>query len=101
MQAEDLLEAVLNPEEDRGIDLPWAGWNTATEGYKPGELWLIAGGTGIGKSLFTRSMALDLASKGTKVAYIGLEEKASTTLERMLSEKLGVSLSFAKQRSTQ
>ena len=90
VQAEDLLEAVLNPEEDRGISLPWTGWNTATEGYKPGELWLIAGGTGIGKSLFTRSMALDLASKGTKVAYIGLEEKASTTLERMLSEKLGV-----------
>ena len=90
VQAVDLLDAVLNPEEDRGLDTPWAGWNTATEGYKPGELWLIAGGTGIGKSLFTRSMALDLASNGTKVAYIGLEEKASTTLERMLSEKLGV-----------
>ena len=78
------------PRTDRGLDTPWSGWNCATEGYKPGELWLIAGGTGIGKSLFTRSMALDLASKGTKVAYIGLEEKASTTLERMLSEKLGV-----------
>ena len=90
VQAFDLLDAVLNPEEDRGIELPWQGWNVATEGYKPGELWLIAGGTGIGKSLFTRSMALDLASKGNKVAYIGLEEKASTTLERMLSEKLGV-----------
>ena len=86
VQAEDLLDAILNPEEDRGLDTPWSGWNCATEGYKPGELWLIAGGTGIGKSLFTRSMALDLASKGTKVAYIGLEEKASTTLERMLSE---------------
>jgi twinkle protein len=90
VQAVDLLDAVLNPEEDRGIDTPWKGWDAATEGYKPGELWLIAGGTGIGKSLFTRSMALDLASNGTKVAYIGLEEKASTTLERMLSEKLGV-----------
>ena len=90
VQAVDLLDAVLNPEEDRGIEPPWQGWKMATEGYKPGELWLIAGGTGIGKSLFTRSMALDLACKGTKVAYIGLEEKASTTLERMLSEKLGV-----------
>ena len=60
------------------------------KGTNRASLWLIAGGTGIGKSLFTRSMALDLASNGTKVAYIGLEEKASTTLERMLSEKLGV-----------
>ena len=89
VQAVDLLDAVLNPEQDRGLDLPWAGWNCATEGLKPGELWLIAGGTGIGKSLFTRSMALNVASKGVKTAYIGLEEKASTTLERMLSEKLG------------
>ena len=32
VQAGDLLDAVLNPEEDRGIDLPWAGWNCATEG---------------------------------------------------------------------
>ena len=29
VQAVDLLDAVLNPEEDRGIDLPWAGWNAA------------------------------------------------------------------------
>ena len=88
--ADDLLEAILNPNEDRGLDLKWRGWNNATEGLKPGELWLIAGGTGIGKSLFTRSMALHLASNDTKVAYIGLEEKASTTLERMLSEQLGI-----------
>ena len=89
VQAKDLLEAVLNPKEDRGLDTPWNGWNEATQGFKPGELWLIAGGTGIGKSLFTRSMALHLARKGTKVAYIGLEEAASVTLERMLSEQLG------------
>jgi len=87
--ATELEDLILNPEEDRGLDLNWEGWNNATEGLKPGELWLVAGGTGIGKSLFTRSMALHLACQGTKVAYIGLEEKASTTLERMMSEKLG------------
>ena len=32
VQAVDLLDAVLNPEQDRGLDLPWAGWNCATEG---------------------------------------------------------------------
>ena len=47
--ATELEELILNPEEDRGLDLNWEGWNGATEGLKPGELWLIAGGTGIGK----------------------------------------------------
>lgn len=89
VRAEDLTESVLNPKMDRGIDLPWSGWNKATEGFKPGEMWLLAGGTGIGKSLFTRSIALDLCKRGTKVAYIGLEESCTTTLERMLSEQLG------------
>ena len=90
VEAMDLLDAVLNPHEDRGLDLGWDGWNNATEGLKPGELWLIGGGTGIGKSLFTRSMALHLCRNGTKVAYIGLEEAARTTLERMLSEQMGI-----------
>ena len=88
VEAMDLMDAVLNPHEDRGLDLDWANWNAATQGMKPGELWLIGGGTGIGKSLFTRSMALQLARSGKKVAYIGLEEAASTTLERMLSEQM-------------
>ena len=89
IRAEDLIESVLNPKMDRGIDLPWDGWNKATEGLKPGEVWLIAGGTGIGKSLFTRCIALFLCLMGIKVAYFGLEESCNTTLERMLSELLG------------
>ena len=89
VQAKICLMQCSIPRKTEGLDTPWNGWNEATQGFKPGELWLIAGGTGIGKSLFTRSMALHLARKGTKVAYIGLEEAASVTLERMLSEQLG------------
>lgn len=87
--AHELTDAVMNPVCSRGLDLPWTGWNLATEGLKPGELWLISGGTGIGKSLFTRSMALRLAGNGVKVAYLGYEESVATTYERMLSEQLG------------
>ena len=89
VHADELTDAVLNPKMDRGIDLPWSGWNNATEGFKPGEMWLLAGGTGIGKSLFTRSITLDLCKRGVKVGYIGLEESPTTTLERMMSEQLG------------
>ena len=63
-----------------------------TEGMKPGQLVMVSGGTGIGKSLFTRSIALNLCRAGTKVAYIGLEESCETSLERMLSEQMRVPL---------
>lgn len=50
---------------------------------------MLAGGTGIGKSLFSRSIALRLCSTGVRVAYLGYEESTATTYERMLSECMG------------
>ena len=86
----ELFDDLLSPEYvSRGLDLAWDSWNSATHGLRPGELWLIASGTGLGKSTITRSMARHLATKGTKVAYLGLEETAHTTLDRMLSEQMG------------
>jgi twinkle protein len=94
VHAPDLLGKILEPENRFGLPYPWSGWNQMTEGMKPGQLVMISGGTGIGKSLFTRSIALNLCKAGTRVAYIGLEESCETSLERMLSEELGVSPGF-------
>lgn len=87
--AVDLMEEVLHPKINRGLDFPWKGWNDSTEGMKPGEVHMLAGGTGIGKSLFSRSIALRLCSTGVRVAYLGYEESTATTYERMLSECMG------------
>ena len=89
VEAGDLLDRVLNPEKNTDHQLAWEGWNDMTMGLREGEVWLLGAGTGIGKSLFTRSMCLHLCKHGVKCAYIGLEERAETTLERMLSEELG------------
>ena len=97
----DLFDEVLDPKVSRGLELPWSGWNKCTEGLKPGEVWLIAGGSGIGKSLFTRSIALHLAMNGTKVAYIALEESCATTMERMLSEALAAPFHLMSKRERQ
>jgi twinkle protein len=94
VHAPDLLEKVLKPEHRFGLPYPWDGWNQMTEGMKPGQLVMVAGGTGIGKSLFTRSICLNLTRAGTKCAYIGLEESCETSLERMLSEVLGYAPGF-------
>ena len=103
VHAPDLLAKILKPEHRFGLPYPWEGWNMMTEGMKPGQLVMISGGTGIGKSLFTRSIALNLCKQGVKVAYIGLEESCETSMERMLSEELGYNPGFhldtAEQRA--
>ena len=81
---------MLKPEYRFGLPFPWEGWNRMTEGMKPGQLIMVSGGTGIGKSLFTRSIALHLCKLGHNTAYIGLEESCETSLERMLSEEMGL-----------
>jgi len=99
VRADELLEQVLHPVQDEGIPTPWAQWNEACAGgMKKGECWMLAGGTGLGKSAFCRSLALHNARNGIKVAYIGLEEAATTTLERMLSEYLGWPFHLAKEK---
>ncbi len=94
VHAPDLLGKILKPEHRFGLPYPWEGWNRMTEGMKPGQLIMVSGGTGIGKSLFTRSIALNLCKAGTRVAYVGLEESCETSLERMLSEELGLNPGF-------
>jgi twinkle protein len=94
VHAPDLLDAILHPVDRFGLPYPWDGWNSMTEGMKPGQLIMISGGTGIGKSLFTRSIALNLCKQDVKVAYVGLEESCETSLERMLSEELGYNPGF-------
>ena len=89
IRADSLTDKVLNPEVSKGYTFPWKGWNECTNGLRPGEVHLIAAGTGIGKSLFTRSIALHLCrDQNVKCAYIGLEESVETTYERMLSEAM-------------
>ena len=94
IHAPDLLKQVLEPEKRFGLPFPWEGWNHYMNGLRPGEVCLIAAGTGIGKSLFSRSIALYWAKSGVKVAYLGLEESCVNSLERMLSEEMGCNPAF-------
>ena len=75
----------------KAIPLPWQSWNDATNGgMRPGEIWLIGAGTGIGKSRLTRSIALSVArNQQIPVAFIPTEEHPMETALRMVSECLG------------
>ena len=86
--ASDLNEKVMNPDVSRGLPYPWGSWNSCTRGMRPGEVHLIAAGTGVGKSLFARSICYHLCKQDIKCCFIGLEEAVDVTYERMLSEAM-------------
>ena len=56
VHAPDLLDQVLNPVDRMGLPFPWSGWDRLTGGMKPGQLFMISAGTGVGKSQVTRSI---------------------------------------------
>lgn len=87
-----VLEQVLAPSGRTGLQFPWAGWNRKTRGMRPCDLMVLAGGTSIGKSAFSRACALHWLRADTKVAYLGLEEPAWMTVERMASIVMGESI---------
>lgn len=93
--AASLLDEILQPRERLGLLFPWEGWNgmdgrsPRTWGIRPGELWLLTGGTGIGKSAFVRAIALHQALHGHRVAFIPLEQTCAQTVELMLNESTG------------
>ena len=86
--ASDLNEKVMNPDKSFGLPYPWGSWNSCTRGMRPGEVHLIAAGTGVGKSLFARSICYHLCKQDIKCCFIGLEEAVDVTYERMLSEAM-------------
>ena len=94
--AQSLLEGVLRPVDRTGLLFPWESWNGLTGmtprtlGMRPGEVWTLTGGTGLGKSVFARAIAVNAATQhDTRVAFIPLEETCERSLELMLSQVLG------------
>jgi twinkle protein len=101
--ATTLLEEVLKPRDRTGILFPWESWNgllgntPRTMGMRPGEIWTLCGGSGLGKSLFARSIAVHVAQQGVKVGFIPLEETTVRSYDLMLSSALGYRLDSLTQ----
>lgn len=62
-------------------------------GYRPGDLWVIAGRTSMGKSALAQSLALNLAAADAPSGYVSIEGSNSDTRYRMVAIKSGVPLS--------
>jgi replicative DNA helicase len=64
--------------------------NRLTEGYKPGELWIVCGRPGMSKSAFVFETARRVAEGGGRVLIFSLEMTKEAVVERWIAALSGV-----------
>ena len=80
------LNKFINREKKESIPYPWEGLNTKLEGLRQGELVLLTGGTGLGKSSVTRELEHWIINHTEdNVGIIALEENEERTMDGIVS----------------
>jgi|TARA_R100001530_G_scaffold96391_1_gene66997 twinkle protein len=78
---------------------PWQGLNRKLEGLRRGELVVVAGGTGLGKTSVTRELEHWLiSSTKDKIGILSLEESYQRTVDGILSIEANVKLHIHRIR---
>ncbi len=92
---ETLREIVTRAENPglRGITTGYHDVDIITGGYNPGELWVVAGRPGMGKSTDMCNSAMSVAETGNPVLMYSLEMPRNSLVERMIAMKSGIPLS--------
>jgi replicative DNA helicase len=90
-----------DPDFDQGIKTGYSYFDMVTDGLRPGELILIGGESGAGKSMFLMNMAIqiwlqnntvdmtDNFGPGQSIMYFSLEMPFKPSLNRVLSRMSG------------
>lgn len=79
---ERIEKARLDPSERRELSWAWDTWNHRIDPLEPGLLALIAGGDGMGKTVYAETQAEDWAKKGLRVAFVHFELNRAVMLDR-------------------
>lgn len=89
----------LHREEKESLAYPWEGLNKKLFGMRKGELVTLTGGTGLGKSSFTRELSHYLIKNTTEnVGIIALEENWLRTADGILSIEANDRLYLTERR---
>jgi replicative DNA helicase len=80
------VDSVLFPERGgAGLRTPWPRLTEMTSGWNPGELIIVAGRPGMGKTVVGMQQAHMTARQGTSVAYISLEMSKESLVRRLVA----------------
>ena len=96
----DNLNKFIKREKKESIPYPWEGLNTKLEGLRQGELVLLTGGTGLGKSSVTRELEHWIINHTEdNVGIIALEENEERTMDGIVSIEADAKLHIDRIRN--
>lgn len=78
-------ETIINGKKIRGVLTGFDDLDYMLEGCRPGDLIVIAGKTGVGKSYFAQTLALNIAKKKCESMFYSLEMLPSELVHRFVS----------------
>ena len=87
---DDIEKRAANPQDVYGITTGIDGIDRITGGLQKGELFLLSGEPGLGKSLLAIQIAFSMAKKGHPGAIYEIEMSKMQTLRRTLSVESGI-----------
>jgi replicative DNA helicase len=80
------MDDLLKPQRDEGLRLPWHELNKALCGFHPGQMIVLAGDTGKGKSSFALQVATHAAKQGVSPVIWTLEMPPRKMFLRMINQ---------------
>lgn len=89
--AERRERSLLPASQRRELSWAWTTWNQRIDPLEPGLLATIAGGDGMGKTVYAETQAEDWARKGMRVAFVHFELNRAIMLDRRAARHTGIS----------
>lgn len=92
---EEVYNDILHPEQTRGVqssDLP--GLNQIMKGHRPGELTILTGPTGAGKTTIISQLSLDYCQSGVPTLWGSFEILNKRLAKKMLFQYAGKDISL-------
>lgn len=88
------IDAFLSPRTLAGLPTPWHSLNSMLTGggFSPGQLVVIGGRPGAGKTGVAANIAVQAVRTWHRVAYISLEMTSADMLRRMICSRASVNL---------
>jgi len=78
-----------NPDFFKGKSTGYTKLDELVGGIKDGEIVVLAGGTGVGKTAFTRQIVYNVTKLGLKTLWLSLEMPPRRVLEQFVEHHLG------------
>lgn len=87
---ESVTDRVMDPKQNIVISTQFESMDRLLGGYRPGELWILAGRPSMGKTAVGLSMAYNAARSNTPVGFICLDMARNQFWHRVLALESGV-----------